>query len=163
MHTLKKRLGLTLIVLLLISVAAFVAAQQTVDPNFNISFPPPVYLLRDEMPVRGTVNVEGMTHYYVEFRSLNEDGTPQDEDEPWFPLSYSEERVIDGELGIWDTHLSQDGLYELRVNVSFENGDFAYAVVSPLRVENEIPPFLITPTHTTRLGKCADCHRARRR
>src|SRR5688572_11784584 len=119
MHTLKKRFGLALVVLLLVSIAAFVAAQQVVDPNFNISFPPPVYLLRDEMPVRGTVNIEGMAHYYVEFRSLNEDGTPQDEDEPWFPLAYSEEAVIDGELGIWDTHLSQDGLYELRVNVSF--------------------------------------------
>jgi uncharacterized protein YgiM (DUF1202 family) len=146
MYTLKRHLRWILILSLLISVAAFVAAQQVVDPNANISFPPPVYLLRGVMPIRGSASLPDMTHYYVEFRALNEDGTPQEDDEPWFPAVYGEDPVTDNELGQWDTRLVQDGLYEMRLNINLESGSPVYVIVSPLRVENDIPPFLITPT-----------------
>jgi uncharacterized protein YgiM (DUF1202 family) len=146
MHTLKRHLTWILILSLLIGVAAFVAAQQVIDVNANISFPPPVYLLRGVMPIRGSANLPDMTHYYVEFRALNADGTAQEDTEPWFPAIYGEDPVTDNELGQWDTRLVEDGLYELRLNINLESGSPVFVVVSPLRVENDIPPFLITPT-----------------
>ncbi len=148
MHIIKRRLGLAFIIVLLAGFAAFVTAQQDVNPDANISFPPPVYLLRGVMPIMGSANVAGMTHYYVEFRRMNDDGTPQAENAPWFPALYSEIPITDGELGRWDTRLVQDGLYEIRLNIAVPSRNPVLVMVSPLRVENEIPPFLITPTPT---------------
>lgn len=149
MHLHKRAFGWVLFVVCVLA-AAFVAAQQTVDPDANISFPPPVYLLRGEVPIMGSASVQGMTHYYVEFRRLNDDLSPQDDNAPWFPALYGDTTVADGELGRWNTALIQDGLYELRLSISLENNSPRYVVVSPLRVENEIPPFLVTPSPTVR-------------
>jgi Bacterial SH3 domain/CARDB len=91
-----------------------------------------------------------MTHYYVEFRRLNDDLTPLEDDAPWFPALYGDTAVSDGELGRWNTALIQDGLYELRLSISIENSNPRYIMVSPLRVENDIPPFLVTPSPTIR-------------
>ncbi|MFN8376478.1 MAG: hypothetical protein U0694_26855, partial [Anaerolineae bacterium] len=148
MRILKRHIHWLLMTALLVGVAAFVAAQQDINPDANISFPPPVYLMRGVMPVRGSASLAGMDHYYVEFRRLNDDGTPHDDSEPWFPALYGEASVSDSELGLWDTHLVQDGLYELRLNIVVQGGNPTFVVVSPLRVENDVPPFLITPTPT---------------
>ncbi len=142
--------------LILLCVLLFSAAFQVVeplpnsaDPNANISWPPPVYVLRGEVEVRGTANVPGMNSYFLEFRRLNDDFTPMDDTVPWNPLTLpAQSAVVDAILGTWNTTMATvpDGLYELRLTINMNNAPAVHARVSPLRVENTLPPFLATPT-----------------
>lgn len=122
-------------------------ATEEVDPNINITWPPPVYLLRGEFDVRGTANIPNMTSYFIEFRLLNPDLSPADQSVPWIPaILPSPGPVVDNVLGTWNTTVVPDGLYELRLTVNLNNGAPETARVSPVRVENNPPPFAITPT-----------------
>lgn len=125
-----------------------------VDPQANISWPPPVYTLSGLVEIRGTASVVGMSNYFVQYRPLvfGEDA-PSDENRPWFPATtVSNTAVTDGVLGVWDTTIGVlDGLYELRLVINTASGP-QFFVVSPLRVENNPPdfvvrnPMLFTPT-----------------
>ena len=119
-----------------------------VNPNANISWPPPIYVLHGEVSVRGTANVPGMTSYFLEFRRLNDDFSAMADDVPWSPASLpTQAAVLDAELGLWNTAImAPDGPYELRLTVNLNSGAPVHARVSPLRVENNPPPFAITPT-----------------
>jgi uncharacterized protein YgiM (DUF1202 family) len=139
------RMGLILLLLVAATAVSAQAVQPTqpVDPNANISFPPPVYTLRGLFPVRGSANVADMRGYFLEYRALNEDLTPQEENVSWTPATtVSQAPVLDDLLGEWDTTLVEDGLYELRLRILPRTGETVSVVVSPLRIENEIPPFL---------------------
>ncbi len=144
-----------LLIALLIATGAFaVYGQETVnpaepDPNAQITFPPPVYVLRGEFEVRGSANLAGMVGYFLEYRPLNNDFVPDEnvlpeEDNVWLPATIpAGTPVVDDVLGVWDTTLNDDGLFELRLSILFEDeADVVQSVVSPLRIENEIPPFL---------------------
>ena len=48
--------------------------------------------------------------------------------------------------GVWNTTVVPDGMYELRLTVNINGGQPQFARVSPVRVENNPPPFAITPT-----------------
>jgi hypothetical protein len=144
------RYRLLILLLILLSAAGFQPVEppgQTLDPNANISWPPPIYVLRGEFTVRGTANVPNMTSYFIEFRALNDDLTPADDTVPWNPaILPARGPVIDDVLGVWNTSVTPDGPYELRLTITVSGGPPVHARVSPLRVENEPPPFAITPT-----------------
>ena len=129
------------------------------DPNAAITWPPPVYVLRGEVDIRGSANLSNMTSYFVEFRPLEllefdpdvtqpvptATPTETDEEEPsWFPVSLpSNESVQDNVLASWDTETTNDGLYEIRLTVNVSGQGPVHFVVSPLRVENNPPDFVI--------------------
>ncbi len=114
-----------------------VMAQEMEEPTAEITWPPPVYVLRGEVSLRGTVNLPGMTNYYIESRALDDDLTAP-EARAWLPVTLpSSTPVVDDTLGTWDTTAVSDGLYQLRLNVLTPGGDMAHQVVGPLRVENE--------------------------
>lgn len=139
-----------MVFVLIAAVVALLAApasgQDTtleINPNGNISFPPPVYVLRGQVEVRGSANLANMTGYFIEYRELNADLTA-DEDSLWFPAILPRAAaVLDDVLGVWDTTQTTDGLYEIRLTVSISGGAPFLHVVSPLRVENEPPPFVV--------------------
>lgn len=150
---------LLILVLLLSGIAAVVSAQeitprtpQQINPDATISWPPPVYVLRGNVELRGTANLPGMTSYFVEFRPLiltldaaGGDDEPLEEG-PWFPATLpSSLPVIDGILGAapWNTRTAPDGLYEIRLTIFRTGQDPFHFVVSPLRVENDPPPFVV--------------------
>jgi hypothetical protein len=149
MHT-KRRLSALLLVALLLAVVMTVSAQNTappVNPNANISWPPPVYVLRGEFTLRGSANLPNMTSYFIQFRPLAADLSVPDEDAPWLPaILPSTSAVQDGVLGVWNTLTTPDGLYELRMTINVNNGDPLLIPLSPVRVENNPPPFAVTPT-----------------
>jgi hypothetical protein len=123
------------------------AATAEVDPNINITWPPPVYVLRGDFDVRGTANVPGMASYFIEFRLLTPDLTPADQNVPWIPaILPSPGPVVDNVLGTWNTTVVPDGMYELRLTVNITGAAPEITRVSPVRVENNPPPFAITPT-----------------
>ena len=112
-----------------------------VNPEANISFPPPVYVVSENVEIRGTVTLPNIRNYFVQYRSLVLD---EAEEEPlWFPATIQgTESVADGVLGVWNTLIDSDGLYELRMTVNTEGSDPVYVRVSPIRVENNPPAFL---------------------
>jgi hypothetical protein len=121
------------------------------NPNAEITWPPPVYVVRGEFEIRGTANLPNMTNYFVEFRPLDEETLePATVQEVWFPaLLPSTAAVQDDILGVWDTELVPDGVYELRLTVNVSSGDPVLDFVSPIRIENTPPPFAtLEPTAT---------------
>ncbi len=134
---------LALAVSLLVATGAF--AQDEPDPNAAITWPPPVYLLRGAVEIRGSANLPNMTNYFLEFRELND--TLEAEDTPPIPATLPRSTpVIDGVLGVWDTTLATDGVYELWLTVNVSGGEAVRHRVGPLRIENNPPPFAVLPT-----------------
>lgn len=152
----RNKLVFLLAAMLLLALGVTAQAQELlptatpVDPNANISWPPPVYVMRGEFTVRGAANLPNMVSYFLEFRPLNPDLTPADNDVPWFPVSVPQTQAVqDDVLGVWDTTTVEDGVYELRLTFNLPNSQQEFFVVSPLRIENDPPPFAITPTPVT--------------
>ena len=146
-----KRLLLLLLILLLalpLTVSAQIVTPEP-NPNASITWPPPVYVVRGEFPIRGTANLPNMTNYFIEFRPLNADLTPQSDNNVWLPaILPSTSPVQDNVLGMWNTTLVNDGLYELRLTVNVSQGTAVTQIVSPLRIENVPSPFAATPVPT---------------
>jgi uncharacterized protein YraI len=137
---------ITLILLVLLLSTLLINAQgiqpdpdEDLDPNANISWPPPVYVLSGEIDLIGSANLTDMTGYFIEFRPLQTGSTAQAS--PWFPVTLLfTTPVVDDVLGTWNTETVEDGLYDLRLVVNVRNQPPNYFVVSPLRIQNE-PPF----------------------
>jgi len=121
-----------------------------VNPDAHISWPPPVYVLRGTVNIRGTANLPNLRNYFISVRPLNDDLTPASPD--FLPVVLPSTRAVrDGILGTWDTTTVDDGLYEMRLSVYVRGGQPVTHLVSPLRVENFPPPFVdidLTPTPT---------------
>ncbi len=133
---------------------ALTVQAQTIQPtpgpvntDANISWPPPVYVLRGQFTVRGSANLPNMVSYYLEFRPLADDLSAPNPAAPWFPVTVPNPAAVkDDVLGIWDTTPWPDGVYELRLTLNLRGADPVYFRVAPLRLENNPPPFAITPT-----------------
>jgi hypothetical protein len=115
-----------------------------IDVNALITSPPAIYTLYGDVTVRGSANVANMTGYFLEFRPLNSDFS-RNESAPWTPaIPRQAVAVLDNILGVWDTTIAEDGVYELRLSVPISGGSVVTYTVSPLRVENTPPAFPIT-------------------
>lgn len=155
-----KQIRLLLLVLaVLASLVLSVNAQEItpregdeINPDANISWPLPVYVLRGAVEIRGSANLPNMTNYFLEFRPLvlltpeqiAAGETEERDDAPWFPATLpSVTQVSDGILGTWDTETAPDGVYEMRLVLNVRGEDPTYFYVSPLRVENMPPDFVV--------------------
>jgi uncharacterized protein YgiM (DUF1202 family) len=146
-----KPLLIGMLILMLMSMGLTAQAQtatptlEPVNPNANVSWPPPVYVLRGQFTLRGSANLPNMSNYFIEFRPLNPDATVADEDALWTPATLpSTAAVQDDVLGVWNTTSAIDGLYELRLTINVAGSAPTYVRVAPLRIENTPPPFAPT-------------------
>jgi len=115
------------------------APNAVIDPNANISWPPPVYVLSGEIELLGSANLTDMVGYFIEFRPLPVDENAEAID-PWYPATlFYEHPVVNSVLGTWNTAAAADGLYELRLTITFDTQAPVYFVVRPLRVQNDPP------------------------
>ncbi|MCA9892066.1 MAG: SH3 domain-containing protein [Anaerolineae bacterium] len=153
---------LVLLLILALSSVLLVSAQDSSliapigepeDPNIAISFPPPVYVVRDRVEVRGTANLSNMSNYFIEFRPLAvEPAAPAADgsapvEPPWFPATLPNTgAVIDNILGEWNTSTAPDGLYEIRLTINVTGGQPQFFRVSPIRIENNVPDFIEVAT-----------------
>ena len=117
------------------------ADPDMVNPEAHISFPPPVYVVRDTIDFRGTVTLASMRSFFIEVRPLMLDAM-MDEDEAeesqWYPATLPRaDAVSDDVLGSWNTHTQPDGIYELRLKVHTSAESPEYYRVSPIRIDNE--------------------------
>lgn len=152
-----RRITLVLLVAML-SLSALVAQTITpadddeINPDANISWPPPVYLLRGEVEIYGTANLPDMTNYFLEFRpiealSAESDAESAEEEADfevrWFPMTLpSGIPVIEDALGAWNTETTEDGLYEIRLTINVTDDDPTEFIVGPIRIENNPPDFI---------------------
>jgi inhibitor of cysteine peptidase len=92
-----------------------------------------------------------MTQYYLEARSLLGDASLPGDDIPWIPVTLPVATPVqNGQLGVWDTDMTPNGLYELRLTVTLNNAPSMHYVVTPLRVANAAPaPVTPTPAPAT--------------
>jgi SH3-like domain-containing protein len=119
-----------------------VSAQADVNPNARLSFPPPVYLLRGEVELRGSANLPNQTGYFLSARALNPE-TLQPLSPDFLPISALQPSlVIDNVLAVWDTTTIEDGVYELRLTVNVRGSSPVTHDVRPIRIENLLPPFV---------------------
>ena len=133
-----RKLSFLLLFLLLIPAAR--AQDFSVDPNANITWPPPVLVVRGEFRLYGTANVPNFSSYFIEYRRLNDDFTIN-EDGTWLPATLpSSARVTDDVLGVWNTTTIEDGPYEIRMTINVSEGSPVFVLVNPLRVENTRSP-----------------------
>jgi len=66
---------------------------------------------------------------------------------PWAPAVLPTAAAVqDDVLGVWDTSVVPDGVYELRLTINRQGDVPFFFRVSPLRVENTPPPFAATAT-----------------
>lgn len=146
----KRRQFLMYVILTLLLLAPSAIAQENagpidpvdpdmVNPQAHISFPPAVYVVRDSVDIYGTVTLELMRNFFVEYRKLDLDMmlAEGEEENQWLPATLPRiEAVADDVLGVWNTSGIADGVYELRLKV-YTGGDLPeYYRVSPIRVEN---------------------------
>ena len=123
------------------------ASDAMVNPAANISFPKPVYVVRASVEIRGTVALPNLQDFFIQYRELvlDETETLPQEEVPWLPATLRQTQpVTDGVLGIWNTFMASDGLYELRIAINPNSDSPEYVRVSPIRVENDPPAFLQT-------------------
>lgn len=117
-----------------------------VNPEAHISWPPPVYVVRDNVEIRGSVTLATMRNFFVQFRPLKLDMMMEGEEaeeNPWLPATLPLiEAVADDILGSWNTVTLRDGLYELRLKINTGADEPEYYRVSPIRVENSPPVFM---------------------
>ena len=76
----KKRLLLLVLALIVAAVGIPISAQSDPaqdNPNAQITWPPPVYVLRGEFEIRGSANVPNMANFFIEFRPLDEQLHPR--------------------------------------------------------------------------------------
>lgn len=119
------------------------ADADMMDPLANISYPPPVYVVRDSVDIRGTANMPELRNLYIEFRELNMGAMGMEGEEPqWFPATLPRiTAVVDDVLGTWNTASLPDGLYELQLMINTGDGAMPAARVSPIRIQNNPPEF----------------------
>lgn len=117
-----------------------------INAEANISFPPPVYVVRDSVDIRGTVTLAGMRRFFVEFRPLMPGmmmGEEGDAENLWLPATLPRiAPVTDDILGSWNTVPVRDGLYELRLTIYTDADEPSTFRVSPIRIENNPPEFV---------------------
>ena len=115
-----------------------------VNPEAHISWPPPVYVVRDNVDIRGPVTLATMRNFFIEFRPLTLGMMDEDEDDnPWLPGTLPRIEAVDDDiLGSWNTVTLRDGLYELRLTINTGGAEQAHYRVSPIRVENNPPAFM---------------------
>ncbi len=145
----RRLLWLSLILVLVLPATVFAQSAPATPPNPNaqIIWPPPVYVVRGQFQIWGTANLPNMTNYFIEFRPLNNDLTPQGTNDVWFPAILPSQAAVQQDvLGVWDTTLVGDGLYQLRLTVNVSQGSPVYSVISPLRIENTPSLFGATAT-----------------
>ena len=106
--------------------------------NIAILSPVPGSALSGVVPIIGATQHPQFAQYQVDYAP---------ETNPfnvWYPLvGGNPTPVINGLLGAWDTALVQDGVYQLRLQVTLRDGSKLTTVVSNLRIQNGVPP---TPT-----------------
>ncbi len=138
---------LTIVILALVALVSVLLTRVTAAPTLQyrgeVSSPRSNAVLRGQVAVEGTADHPEFWKYEVRVApGLN----PQVSDDQWFRINVREERVIGGQLAVWNTASFPDGVYTLRLRVVRRDGNWQDFDVRPLSISNAAPPTAIPPT-----------------
>lgn len=97
------------------------------NPLATISSPTSEAEIRGDLEVRGTADIPDFAFYRFEYISLSPGAT-------WHAIAAGTGRVVDGNLGIWDTRSVAGGDYALRLVVTDAAGNAAPPCVIRVRI-----------------------------
>jgi len=123
---------------LLFSLVFFLA--QTAD--ISITSPKPGDILRGQVEILGNMDIPNFASAELAFSYAS---NPADS---WFTIQTFPQSVTDPTLAVWDTTTITDGDYVLRLRVFLQDGTTQEAVVSDLKIRNDVPPSTVTPAAT---------------
>ncbi len=90
--------------------------------------------------VAGNVQVLGAAIHPLFLQYQLEYGPDPNPGNLWYPASgISQNPVFNGLLGIWNTTLVQDSVYQLRLRVTLRDGTSLATVVNGIRIQNQAP------------------------
>ncbi|MBZ0293710.1 MAG: PKD domain-containing protein [Anaerolineae bacterium] len=132
-------------------------------PGTSVSFPPTVIPFPSSTPlpiniliyspvpgniVAGNVQVLGAATHPQFLQYQLEYGPDPNPGNAWFAATgISQVPVFNGQLGVWNTTVITDGVYQLRLRVVLRDGTSLVTVVNQIRVQNRVPTPV--PTNTT--------------
>jgi hypothetical protein len=128
------------LLLLALLIPGPVHAQAATGPV--ISAPASNSTLRGVVEIRGTSAVDGFFSAELSFAYAS------DSSQTWFLITSLDQPTSDGLLAAWDTALVSDGLYNLRLRVTLQDGTTLEAQVNNLHIANLVPTETVTPTPT---------------
>ena len=120
-----------------------VEAQESSDSSIEITFPLPGEAVQGLVQITGTVNVEELESYILEFAIQTSDNPA------WFRVNVGETSITDGILGEWDTSSLPDQNYFLRLTINQKTSDSITLLIEGVRVRNYSPIETSTPPPTS--------------
>ena len=133
-----KSWGLLLVLALLVMVlAAFPAAAQPESPDVVITEPAAMSTISGIVTVSGTVNPPNLSFYYLEVASFLADPASA----VWTPVTLpANVPVTNGPIAQWNTAMTPDDTYALRLHAFMTDGTEAAFLQRPVRVANAGAP-----------------------
>lgn len=113
------------------------------DSPVSISSPQTGDELRGQVEITGNMTVPNFASAELAFKYAS------DSADSWFAIQTFPQPVPGPALAVWDTTSLTDGDYTLRLRVFLQDGTFQDALVSNLKIRNDIPiPTEVIPTET---------------
>jgi len=107
--------------------AAQIDSTGCLNPRATLTQPAPDAELRGEVVIRGTAAIDNFAFYRLEYTALLPGST-------WRAILAGTDRVVDGELGTWDTRLVVPDMYAFRLVVTDTSGNAPAPCVIRVRI-----------------------------
>lgn len=114
------------------------------DSPVSISSPQTGDELRGQVQIAGNMTVPNFASAELAFQYSASSSADN-----WFAIQTFPQPVPGPALAVWDTTSLTDGDYNLRLRVLLQDGTFQDAIVSDLKIRNDVPvPTEVIPTET---------------
>jgi len=127
----------TVAMMQILLVAALLLFQ---DASVAITSPQSGATLRGQVSVAGNMNVPDFSYAELAFAYASDPAST------WFLIQSFSQHPTDSTIAAWDTLSLTDGDYNLRLRVYLLDGSFQDAIVTDLKIRNDIPIPADTPT-----------------
>jgi hypothetical protein len=112
------------------------------DSQVVITAPQPGETLRGQVEIQGQMDTPNFASAELAFTFASPSG------DAWFTIQTFSQPKTDSPLAVWDTSTITDGDYTLRLRVTFQDGTFQDALITDLKILNEVT----SPTPQPTLG-----------
>ena len=116
--------------------------------ELTISSPQAGQILRGKVEIVGNLDVPNFSSAELAFGYTLPEGSASNSADNWFAIQAFLQPVEKSLLATWDTTKLTDGDYTLRLRVFLQDGSFQDALVSGLKIRNDVPLPTDVPTAT---------------
>ena len=110
------------------------------DSQVAITSPQPGETLRGQVQIQGQMDAPNFASAELAFTFASPPG------DAWFSIQTFSQPQTAATLAVWDTTAITDGDYILRLRVTFQDGTFQDALITDLKIRNEVIPPTPLPT-----------------